>query len=153
MHFNRKPENAKIFIMGQLQKPNLLRQYLQVLVRNICSWCLCIISHSASRMEKMILNIHRALHPKKLDIGYCLKTGYLTPHISRNNHFEQMALVTYCGQTSRTESGDIVTLKFGYWILPTEKGILGSLKLGYWDISLDNVFSPPLSRQFGISSI
>ena len=50
---------------------------------------------------------YRALHPQKLDIGYCLKIG------------------------------DIVTLKFGYWILPTEKEILGSLKIGYWDISLD----------------
>ena len=35
--------------------------------------------------------IVRALHPRKLDIGYCLKTG------------------------------DIVTLKFGYWILCTDR--------------------------------
>ena len=37
----------------------------------------------------------RALHPSKLDIGYCQK------------------------------SGDIDNLKSGYWILPTENGILG----------------------------
>ncbi len=37
----------------------------------------------------------RALHPSKLDIGYCQKVG------------------------------DIVNLKSGYWILPTENEILG----------------------------
>ena len=31
-------------------------------------------------------------------------TGCFMPHISRNYHSEQMALVTYWGRTSRTES-------------------------------------------------
>ncbi len=35
---------------------------------------------------------------------YCTYTINTTSHISRNNHFEQMALVTYWGRTSRTES-------------------------------------------------
>ncbi len=42
-----------------------------------------------------ILMKARALHPSKLDIGYCQKVG------------------------------DIVNLKSGYWILPSEDGILG----------------------------